>query len=115
MTLSNAELEAIKERAKSESYAAHPGTRIHKLVYADIPALLTALRERDAEIAGLREALKPSAVTKADYSGEFKFTIPSVDENGDEIHIPVTVPWTTIKEIMAMIVKRAAFSQDKGT
>lgn len=51
------------------------------------------------EIDALREALTPSAETKGDYSGEFQF------ESYD--HMSVTVPWTTVKEIMAHILKRA--------
>lgn len=50
----------------------------------------------------LTEALTPSAETKAAYMGEFEFTIPDGPENRT-----VTVPWTTIKDIMAAIRTRA--------
>jgi hypothetical protein len=59
------------------------------------------LAEAMAENRKLREALTPSAETKAAYIGEFKFTAYEADEAF------VTVPWTTIKEIMAAIMKRA--------
>jgi len=61
----------------------------------------------------LREALTPSGDTKAAYSGEFKFDVmfPSLDEDDDEpVPHPVTVPWDTIKEIMAAIASRAGAS-----
>lgn len=71
-------------------------------------AIATELAQARAE--GLRqaaEALTPSAETKAAYMGEFSFSIPALDENGEEASQKVTVPWTTIKEIMAAISLRA--------
>lgn len=66
-----------------------------------------------AENARLREALTPSAETKAAYMGEFKFGVPMSyedEEQGGMVEYMefVTVPWTTIKEIMAAIRARAA-------
>lgn len=58
--------------------------------------------------AGMLEALTPSASTKAAYIGEFGFNIVDRDEEGDEIHRRVLVPWETTKEIMAAILARAA-------
>ena len=66
------------------------------------------LAAKDAEIARLREALEPSAGTKAAYCGEFSFTIEDRDEDGEECFRHVSVPWTTVKEIMAAIRARAA-------
>lgn len=63
------------------------------------------------EMAGLREALEPSDETKAAYSGEFKFEIEDEDSDGFEMWRDVTVPWTTIKEIMKAISTRAALSK----
>ena len=57
-------------------------------------------REAADRIEKLEAALTPSAATKADYIGEFKFKISPRRE--------VLVPWTTIKEIMAAIMARAA-------
>ncbi|MDR3464204.1 MAG: hypothetical protein P4L76_18020 [Beijerinckiaceae bacterium] len=71
--------------------------------------------ERDAalsELAKLRGALTPSADTKAEYIGEFKFAITGDDEDGQNIEM-VTVPWTTIKEIMARILAYALPSPPK--
>ena len=68
----------------------------------------TRLAAKDAEIARLREALEPSAGTKAAYCGEFSFTIEDRDEDGEECFRHVSVPWTTVKEIMAAIRARAA-------
>jgi hypothetical protein len=63
------------------------------------------------------EALTPSGETKAAYIGEFSFTVMQVqeDEDGEAVEVPVKVyvPWTTIKEIMAVILKRANEAEDK--
>jgi hypothetical protein len=81
---------------------------------ATILALLTRLEEAEAENARLREALTPSAATKAAYIGEFSFDIVSGmnchGEEPEEIYRSVMVPWTTIKEIMAAIRARALTS-----
>ena len=60
------------------------------------------------EILRLREALAPSGDTKASYMGEFSFSLTRTGECGDEYSEKVYVPWTTIKEIMAAILARAA-------
>lgn len=57
------------------------------------------LIEAANRIEKLEAALTPSTDTKAEYSGEFTF-----DAHAD---MHVMVPWTTIKEIMAYILKRA--------
>lgn len=69
---------------------------------------LRELEAAKAEIERLREALTPSGATKAAYGGEFTFPICIGDDDGEDIHDIVTVPWTTIKEIMAAIRARAA-------
>ncbi len=69
--------------------------------------------ERDAalaENAKLREALTPSAETKAAYIGEFSFQFPTWSESGEEVVMTPTVPWVTIKGIMAAIRARALVS-----
>ncbi|MEO0385078.1 MAG: hypothetical protein AAF234_16150 [Pseudomonadota bacterium] len=66
-----------------------------------------ASEDRDQALARekqLREALTPSADTKAAYMGEFRMGVRLRDPNsGEEDHRSVDVPWTTIKEIMAAI------------
>lgn len=59
------------------------------------------------ELGRLHEALRPSAETKAAYIGEFTFLIEDRDEDGEECSRKITVPWTTVKEIMAAIKARA--------
>jgi hypothetical protein len=61
------------------------------------------LDELRAENQRLCNALEPSAYTKAAYSGEFKFPV----QIEDELLQSVTVPWTTVKEIMKAIKKQA--------
>jgi hypothetical protein len=62
-----------------------------------------------------KEALTPSCETKAAYMSEFSIDFPMFDENGDEFTQQVTVPWTTIKDIMAAISKRAETKTQKGS
>jgi hypothetical protein len=71
-------------------------------------ALSTKFHDNQAENKRLREALTPSEGTKAAYSGEFSFIIPDCDEDGNDVCRNITVPWTTIKEIMAAVLARAA-------
>ena len=53
------------------------------------------------------DALTPSEETKATYMGEFQFTFPDIDSDGNECVRNINVPWTTIKKIMAAIKARA--------
>lgn len=70
------------------------------------PAAILSLIEENKR---MREALTPSAETKAAYIGEFRFSVLEyVDDDGTEYESEFTVPWTTIKEIMAAIRARAA-------
>jgi hypothetical protein len=70
---------------------------------------LTRAKAAEARCKELIAALTPSSDTKAAYIGEVKFTVSTgFDEDGCEIWQDITVPWTTTKEIMAMIVGYAA-------
>lgn len=64
---------------------------------------------RTEAVKPLVEALTPSGATQAAYIGEFHFNYTVWDPTGEEeiVH-RVQVPWTTIKEIMAAILNRAA-------
>ena len=63
------------------------------------------MAEKDAEISRLREALTPSAETKAAYWSEVECDCPTETWR----HY---VPWTSIKQIMKMIRARAALKGD---
>lgn len=69
---------------------------------AEAEMLGSKLQAAEADSARLREALTPSAETKAAYMGEFGFQFGEYTPN---------VPWTTIKQIMAAILARAALNQ----
>lgn len=72
-----------------------------------VKAWLDVKAERDAANQRIREleaALAPSVETKAAYHGEFNFDIDCRDDLGGEYTRNVTVPWTTVKEIMAKIL-----------
>ena len=74
----------------------------------------TIAPERESSGEAYIEALTPNAETKAAYIGEFKFDIELDDEDGNPFSHAVTVPWTTIKEIMAAILKRAKEQGRRG-
>ncbi len=61
----------------------------------------------DRALRRVLEALTPHSETKAAYMGEFSWTDWRDDENGISNGHQMTVPWTTIKEIMAAIRERA--------
>lgn len=72
------------------------------------------IQELQAEVAALREALTPSADTKAAYMDEFGFSreIWDEEEEHDVVEI-IGVPWTTIKEILHAVSARAR-GEDAG-
>jgi len=72
---------------------------------SDVLVLKAAAKE-------MREALTPSAETKAAYMGEFEFAFEFQDEDGYDHTANICVPWTTIKEIMAAIRARAALKEE---
>lgn len=73
-------------------------------------AAIAGQHAAEADNARLREALTPSTATKIAYIGEFSFTVPDRDEDGDEIYRKVMIPWTSVKEIMRAISERAALA-----
>jgi len=78
-----------------------------------VKRLIKENQEIKAEIERLRAALTPSGATKAAYGGEFTFRVCIGYEDDTEIYDTITVPWTTIKEIMAAIRARVALEQNK--
>lgn len=86
-----------------------PGLWVHEsLTPKDVQMMLA---DAYCQHRRLIEALEPSGSTKYAYSSEFHFfkTLSGYDEDGDPIEevVEVTVPWTTIKDIMAAIRSRA--------
>jgi chromosome segregation ATPase len=81
---------------------------------ADAKAKVQAYRvAAEARVKALEESLTPSPSTKMAYEGMFYFDITNPDDRGaafDEVEHRI-VPWTVIKQIMAAILSRAAFSQ----
>jgi len=73
-----------------------------------VPLRAAPPTEPNPDVRALVEALTPSAETKAAYIGEFKFSLEQYDAHKEDwVFAPVTVPWDTVKEIMAAILKRA--------
>lgn len=69
------------------------------------------IKELEAENAKLREALTPSADTKAAYMSEVVLeTISDDDEDGLPVAVTRYVPWTAIKDTMKLIRARASES-----
>lgn len=74
------------------------------IALADFAAQASALHRPAApSTEALVAALTPSAETKARHIGEYAFSVEDRDEDGEECTRPVTVPWTTVKDIMAAI------------
>ena len=65
------------------------------------------VNELEAENARLRDALTPSADTKTAFIGEFTFAVERSDSLGSRYSEDQLVPWSTIKEIMGAINRRA--------
>lgn len=68
--------------------------------------------ELKAKLDSLTAALTPSVMTKLEYWGTFVFTENVMDMYGNECTATHTVPWTTVKEIMANILAIAANIRD---
>jgi hypothetical protein len=90
----------------------HTGSDLRKVQAAlrqtvKAPDNMTELEELRKKNFRFIEALTPSRETKIAYSAEFNFNIRQINEDGDEVPWAVTVPWTTIKEIMKAIRSRA--------
>lgn len=79
--------------------------RLHSELTGERNNYVTMDAELRGEIARLRDALTPSAETKAAYMGEFRFQFDEFTPN---------VPWTTIKEIMAAILRQALEAKTDG-
>lgn len=65
------------------------------------------IEQLETEICKGREALTPSAETKAAYAGEFAWVVEEFDQDGYPVLTRKYVPWTVIKEIMSAIRERA--------
>ena len=69
------------------------------------------IKALEAQNAKLREALTPSADTKAAYMSEVVLeTISDEDEDGLPVAVTRFVPWTAIKDTMKLIRARASES-----
>lgn len=98
-------LDSLLGLYEQSRFGGDPGEtlRLHAKQFIDLGKAITAHTDRiaalEAENATKDEALTPSEDTKANYIGEFSFSAPGGDV--------VQVPWTTIKQIMAVIRARA--------
>lgn len=63
----------------------------------------SALTASQEEVKRLREALTPSAATKAAYIGEVRQRVHMTDPSGEEYSQEITIDWTSIKEVMKLI------------
>lgn len=93
--------------ALAAELATRPSNEAFAGQYALTQAHATAASKAEARVAALEAALTPSTDTKAAYIAEHQIEVEMLDEDGDSCTEMVTIPWTTIKDIMAMILKRA--------
>ncbi len=109
------ELKAERDR-RTEMHECAMSERDDATLYADEQKARAESAEATvatltAQVEAMRGALTPSADTKADYIGEFSFPYcTGFDADGNEVVTQISVPWTTIKEIMAAIRARAALT-----
>jgi hypothetical protein len=68
----------------------------------------TGATKAEAALARMREALTPSADTKAAYIGEIKERVMQFDEDGEERWVDHTISWDATKATMKMIAEHAA-------
>ena len=66
-------------------------------------ALQKALKERDRELGAYKNALSPLTETKAAYIGEIEWTRSNINDDGEEELEILSLPWTEMKEFMALI------------
>ena len=81
-----------------------PSPGLERAVAKAADRIVTLAAERDR----LREALTPNEATKEAYMGEFYFSQTMIGDDGNDVTVKTSVPWTTVKEIMAAILARAA-------
>jgi hypothetical protein len=84
----------------------------------DTACAVSRAEAAEAELAKAKEALTPSADTKAEYAGEFYMGV-TLRTSREEDYRRVQIPWDSIKEIMAAIRARAFLkgssnSREKG-
>lgn len=71
--------------------------------YEILQELRDSLVAKDKELKAYKDALTPSAETKAAYIGEIDWAEERIDEDGEGHLEAVTLPWTSMKEFMALI------------
>ena len=65
--------------------------------------LRNALDAKNKELEAYKDALAPSADTKCAYHGEISWLTDGLDEDGADDLVRVYMPWTKMKEFMALI------------
>jgi hypothetical protein len=96
-----------------ESYRNNP--LVHRIADTILFAVDKRVARAEAAERAMREALTPSEGTKAAYIGEFSIPVHAFDEDGQDHRWSEMIPWTTIKDIMAKILTRAALQSQGGT
>ena len=77
--------------------------------------LKAAMQAKDRELAAYKGALTPSSETKAAYIGEIEWREEYIDEDGEGHLETVVIPWTSMKEFMALIRGYAKATMEKKT
>lgn len=75
--------------------------------------LMKKISSLEREVAAYKTALTPSSETKAAYIGEVEFKQDYTDEDGEEQTEVILVPWTSMKEFMAIIRGYAKAKMEK--
>jgi septal ring factor EnvC (AmiA/AmiB activator) len=78
-----------------------------------IETLQKTLKEKDRELGAYKNALSPSSETKAAYIGEIEWTRSNINDDGEEELEILSLPWTEMKEFMALIRGYAKSTMNK--
>ena len=78
-----------------------------------VEELMKKIDSLEQQLAAYRAALTPSSETKAAYIGEVEFKQDYFDEDGEEQTEVILVPWTSMKEFMAIIRGYAKAKMEK--
>lgn len=61
------------------------------------------IKKLKLKIEAWEDATTPSGRTKHLHIGEYSFELETMDEDGEPFSQKITVPWTTVKDIMKAI------------
>lgn len=99
----DSEIEVMRQAASRIEYLEGSLKAVLESRNVAVDAWVERYTKAEAALDRMTLALTPSSVTKAALLGEFKFFEERFDDKGEAYTVDVTVPWTTVKDIMLAI------------